>query len=171
MGDFLKQILTTKPVKAVVFDVDLNLNLAKFYCSQFYLRDPECKLLFGATDPTYMVRGLNFAGMSGFMELLAEKTGRKAIVLGKPGADLEGILLDKYNIKDKKRVLFIGDTLDMDIGFANKIGFQTLLVLSGVTSRDMIDKIENPENIPDFYTNQLLDFVEFAKDLEIKANL
>lgn len=48
-------------------------------------------------------------GPGPFYKALEQSIGRKAVVVGKPGLALADIVMRKYKIKDRKRVLFIGD--------------------------------------------------------------
>lgn len=166
-SDLFRKLFGALPkVDAVVMDVDLEFTLSKMYLAEYLLQiNPDCKLLFGASDPLYMAHGKNFTGMGRFMKLVEEQAKQKPVYLGKPGEALGAIIVDKFKIKDKSRVLFVGDTLEQDIGFAQANGFQTLLVLSGVTTLDMLQKHEKQHQIPDYYANSLFDLVQFQEDL------
>lgn len=50
-----------------------------------------------------------FKGPGPFYKALEQASGRKAVVVGKPGLELAEIIERKYEIRDRKRVLFIGD--------------------------------------------------------------
>jgi farnesyl diphosphate phosphatase len=55
--------------------------------------------------------------------------------------------------------------LDQDINFADKCGFQKLLVLSGVTSKEILHDPKHTDNfLPDYYANSLADFIQFFSD-------
>lgn len=47
--------------------------------------------------------------MGPFYKLLEDACGRKATIVGKPGVALKEICMDKFQIKNCKRVLFVGD--------------------------------------------------------------
>eukprot|EP00931_Biecheleriopsis_adriatica_P009985 TRINITY_DN11107_c0_g1_i1.p1 TRINITY_DN11107_c0_g1~~TRINITY_DN11107_c0_g1_i1.p1 ORF type:complete len:387 (+),score=47.44 TRINITY_DN11107_c0_g1_i1:70-1161(+) len=67
-----------------------------------------------------------------------------------------------YNV-DLSKTLMVGDTLQTDIVFGNQGGMQTLLVLSGVTSRSELDAesmSDNPVRRPTFVLPKLGHFVE-----------
>lgn len=154
----------SQPVAAVVYDVDLNFNLTKFYAAQYILAtSPECLLIYGANDRAFRSYNHTFAGVGVFMDALtaAAQVKRKPIVMGKPSPKLGEMVVDKFSIKEKSRVLFIGDSLESDIKFAKLVGFQSLLVLSGVsTEKQMNDAVD--EEIPDFYADSLADFVKLT---------
>lgn len=48
-------------------------------------------------------------GPGHFYKALEQVIGRKAVILGKPGLDLADIIVRKYKLEDRNRVLFIGD--------------------------------------------------------------
>lgn len=113
--------------------------------------------------------------------------------MGKPGDALKDIVLDKYNIKDPKRVLFIGDTyvffvisvvfwerklnftefpsyiyrLEQDIGFGTKCGFKTLLVMTGSATK--MDLLTHPkkQELPDYYLENIGDFSKVFDDMKL----
>lgn len=160
LHDVMSLVNGAPKVSAVVYDVDLNFNLTKFYAAQHFLSlSPECPLIFGATDKTFLYKGRQYAGVGLFMEALLSQATQKAIVLGKPNEKLSELVVQKFRIKDRSRVLFIGDTLHQDIGFANVSGFQSLLVLSGATSKEVFQANSNSQETPSYYADSLFDFV------------
>lgn len=151
-------------IGAVCFDVDFNFNLGKFYIAEYVLnKNPECLLLVGGTDPEYYFFDHSFAGWGWWVSDLVKRCPQTTpVYLGKPGDALGRIVMERFAIKDKSRVLFVGDTLEQDIGFANKIGFQTLLVLSGVTTTKMLEDNDKEEQTPDYVAGSLYDFIKFT---------
>lgn len=161
----MTRIAESPNATAVVYDVDLNFNLGKFYAAQHFLHaSPDCLLIYGAHDKTFLYHGQKYAGVGTFMEALSNQVQQKPILLGKPGAQLGQMVLDKFQITDRSRVLFVGDTLSSDIAFANDNGFQSLLVLSGETTKDMFENISVNKERPTFYADSLFDFVALVKD-------
>lgn len=155
-------------VRAVVVDVDMQFNYGKYLKAEYILQNnPECQLIFGATDPHYIFYGTKVTGMGQFMELLAQNTKRTPIVLAKPGPELGKMLVQRFGVKDRSRVLFIGDTLEQDIEFANGLGFQTVLVLTGVTSAEAFQANTVPEKRPDYFIDSLADFATLFGDAKL----
>lgn len=62
MAHFLKAVKDTEPVKAVVFDWDYNLSIAKLVRAQLYLSNPDCLFIVGATDPVLKMRPATIMG-------------------------------------------------------------------------------------------------------------
>ena len=156
-------------MKAVIFDVEFNFNYVKYMRAQKYLKDLDCILIAGATDRRMSFgKGLDFAGPGPFMDLL--ESHKPKVVLGKPGDELAEVLMQKYDVKDPERVLFIGDTLEQDILFGNRNKFQTLLVMTGATTKEIFFAQTTADLIPDYYTNSLADLVDLVDGAEVVEN-
>lgn len=156
--------IPTNSVKAVIYDVDLNFNITKFYAAQYLLSSvPDCLLIYGADGKSFRCYDHVFAGVGVFMEALANQVKQKPILMGKPSEKLGEMVIKKFQIKDRSRVLFIGDTLDQDIGFANSCGFTSLLVLSGSTSEKMLLTNSDVQLTPHYYADNIRDFVTLLK--------
>lgn len=127
---------------------------------------PDCDLIIGATDGDIpLTKDINLPGFKTLIEFMATYSGKKPIVLGKPGLGLQEYIIKEYNITNPSRYIFIGDNLSSDIEFGNALGFQTLFVLSGVhTYEDMMNAPDKSK--PKYYANSIADFIEFFKDLE-----
>lgn len=156
----MAMIYEAPKVSAVVFDTDLNLNLTRFYAAQYFLASsPECLLILGATDKTFDYHQHTYAGVGSFMEVLTKLAVQEPIILGKPSRLLGDLVVDKFKVQDRSRVLFIGDTMKQDIGFASISGYQSLLVLSGVTTKAMFENNKVAEQTPNYYADSIFDFV------------
>jgi NagD protein len=82
-------------------------------------------------------------------------TGRKAYFVGKPNPLMMRIALRKLQVKTEEAIV-IGDRMDTDIRSGLESEIDTLLVLSGITSRDAIDKFPYR---PHFVLNGIIDLV------------
>lgn len=149
-------------VGAVVFDSDLRLNLIKIHKAEMHLLDPRCLLIFGATEDEYDLGKCLLSAAGKFQKRLEDKFQRKPIILGKPGAELGEFIAKKFA---SKKVLFIGDNLDTDMGFANKLGFQSLLVFTGCAKREAMAKHEKEDELPDYYLDSIAQLVDVLKDI------
>lgn len=165
LEESFKNIIATihdrAPVRAVVVDVDFNINYPKLLRAELYLKnDPCCLLIAGATDKVlHAKRDFDLIGPGHFLEILQESTGRKAIVLGKPGAELAQQVTVLYGIDDPRRVLFVGDMMDQDMAFASRCGFQKLLVLSGAATKEDVLQQKDETRTGDYYADSLADVV------------
>ncbi|XP_055844841.1 uncharacterized protein LOC129911159 [Episyrphus balteatus] len=153
-----KSLKPVEPVGAVIFDLSLNLSYAALVHAQQHLKNnPNTDFIVGATDENAPVtKDLVVIGPSGFIQLLKENTGKDPIVLGKPGPLLGKFLKEHFEIKDPKRAIFFGDALEQDIKFGNACGFQTLLMLSGATTKEQMLALPE-EHKPDYYANNIED--------------
>ena len=66
-------------------------------------------------------------------------SGKKAYFVGKPNPLMMRIALRKLGVK-REEAIVIGDRMDTDIRCGLESEIDTLLVLSGITGRDDIDK-------------------------------
>lgn len=162
-GGYAKELMTVAPnVGAVVFDSDLDLNLIKIHKAEMQLLNPECLLLLGATEDEYDLGKVVLSGIGKFQKQLQDKFHRKPIILGKPGVELGQFIAHKFA---GKKVLFVGDNLNTDIEFANKLGFQSLLVFTGCTKKETMESHDKPEELPDYYLESMAQLGEVLKDL------
>lgn len=72
-------------------------------------------------------------------EMLEKTTKRKVYkVFGKPSPDVIDIIIDKYNI-ERTEIVMVGDRLYTDIEMANNANIDSILVLSGDTTREEVE--------------------------------
>lgn len=82
-------------------------------------------------------------------------SGRQVELLaGKPSPLILEVALEKLNTSPE-RCIMIGDRLETDIRMGNQAGMKTVLVLSGITTRDMVHASADQ---PDWIVENLLDF-------------
>lgn len=75
--------------------------------------------------------------------MIQSTTGRKALkVFGKPNPEVIEYLMKERNIA-KDEIIMIGDRLYTDIEMANNASIDSILVLSGDTTRDEVEKVPN----------------------------
>lgn len=151
----------------MIVDVDFNLSGAKFMrAHQYLMNNPSCKYIVGASDKILPIRpGVEVMGPGRFQDILTQATNRTPIALGKPGLELSDLVLKKFGINERSRVLMIGDMLEQDIGFGKNSHFQTLLVMTGGAKDHHLEDPANSELIPDFVTRSMADFVDFFADI------
>lgn len=98
------------PVDMVVLDWDSNLEFKELLRAESYLMAREdCGFLVGATDERLPFERTTI-GPGVVIRVLEEATGRKATVVGKPGAAMRSVVMNKFAMKDSRRILFVGDT-------------------------------------------------------------
>ncbi|XP_064556732.1 uncharacterized protein LOC135441166 [Drosophila montana] len=151
LGELHEAIFGGEPVQAVIIDVDFNLTATKLMHAQFQLKNPNCLFLAGAADALIPFGAGDIIGPGAFIDVVAQSTGRQPMVLGKPGEALRQLLRQHHAHVPANRVLFIGDSLASDIGFARASGYQTLLVLTGgSSSADVASLPPSHAHMPDY---------------------
>ncbi len=159
--DFLKKnevkkvfVLGTKSLKKMILDANIDL------CSH----DPEFVVVGYDTELDYgklvdacrlINNGVDFIATHcdpvcpsehgpipdiGLITEMLEKTTRKKVykVFGKPSPDVIDSLIVKHGIS-KNELIMIGDRLYTDIAMANQAAIDSILVLSGDTSREEVE--------------------------------
>lgn len=108
------------------------------------------------TDTTFPTdRGLA-PGNGSLLDVVKRVVGRGPDrVCGKPQPDLYTVASDRLGVP-ADRILAIGDRLDTDIRGANRAGSPSILVLTGVTKRDLVASAP-PEDQPSMVLDDLRD--------------
>ncbi len=115
----------------VVVGIDEGFTYAKLRAACVLIRAGASFVATNA-DATYPAPGgLVWPGAGSLVAAVAAATGREPEVVGKPFAPLFESALRRVG---GVRPLVVGDRLDTDIEGANRLGWDSLLVLSGVTS-------------------------------------
>ncbi|XP_034489676.1 4-nitrophenylphosphatase [Drosophila innubila] len=158
IADLREVIFGGDTVQAVIIDVDFNLTATKLMRAHVQLQNPECLFLAGAADAMIPFGDGNIIGPGAFIDVVTQASGRQPTVLGKPGDALRQILRERHSDCPANRVLFVGDSLASDIGFARASGYQTLLVLSGGSSAaDVANLPPDHAHLPDYVCDCLGD--------------
>lgn len=160
---------TAERVGAVIIDWDFNLTMKQLHRAEWLLRnDAACLFIACATD-MFLGFAVPIMGPGPFYRALEQATGRRALVLGKPGGELRDVVLRKYEIRDPKRVLFVGDMLEQDVGFGRVCGFQTLVVLTGAVDEEQVQRHRVPAEVPDFVLPGFGDLAAVCEGLKVTA--
>lgn len=114
------------------------------------------------TDATLPHDDGELPGAGSITAFLETATGKKPdIIIGKPNPWILELALKLNNLK-KQGVLIVGDRLDTDILLGVKSGVDTLLVLTGISS---IDDVEKLNITPTYVAKDLKSFVEEYNEL------
>src|SRR5205085_4031478 len=76
-------------------------------------------------------------GCGAIAALLESSTGRKAYHVGKPNPFMMRAARKRLGLRTDE-VIMIGDTMETDIRGATDLGFQSILVMTGSTTRDSL---------------------------------
>ncbi|XP_050300087.1 uncharacterized protein LOC126738689 [Anthonomus grandis grandis] len=158
-------------VGAVVLDFVVNVDYMGLQKCVQYIQRNNAIFLTGSTDPIVPYRGSNLIGSFHLAKAIEEVTNVVPKVLSKPGKEFHEVLskyLGSLYPKDPKRILFIGDSVDTDMPFAEEYGYQKLLTLSGYTKKEHLDNWKwNEELRPDYFIDSLNDLFTVIKTLEL----
>jgi len=133
------EVSRVENVGAVVVGLDRRLNYWKLQRAQLCLQDPAVVFVATNYDATaHLTSGTLWAGAGAVVAAVAAASGRTPTVAGKPSATLLESLLLRHPELHRDRMVMVGDRLDTDIAFGANNGLQTLLTLSGVTSREQL---------------------------------
>ncbi len=108
--------------------------------------DPSCPMANGSLRP----------GCGAMVAMLETATGVKAFGVGKPSAIMMRAARKELGLTTDQTIM-IGDTMETDILGGVQLGFHTVLVLSGGTSREDLKKFAYR---PDVVVEHLADFAE-----------
>ena len=129
-----------EPVAAVVAGMDLKINHEKIKIAMRLIKDGAAFIATN-TDGSYPTpEGIN-PGTGMVIGALHYASGTEPYVVGKPQPAIFQTALRALDSKPKE-TLMVGDRLETDILGANQLGIQTAILLSGVTSREEINRHE-----------------------------
>ena len=132
-----------KDVSAVVVGLDIKFTYSKLCIATLYIHTGGAKFIACNDDAYDMVGGKRSPG-AGFMisslkTILSQheeqdgvSSHRQPIIIAKPNPYVIELIQKERNVKDKSRMIMIGDRLDTDILLAHNAGIDGCLVFTGV---------------------------------------
>jgi len=150
----IKQVLDRPSVKAVIVDFDVNCNWSMLALAISCLQRKDVLYITGISDDWLPVHTqTKILGPGPLINIISAQSGRKPILCNKPSQNLKDYILDKCNVTDLQRCLFIGDTVHQDMKFASMCGCIKLFVGTGL---DTLEKAQKEEDTcPDYYLPSL----------------
>ena len=133
-------------VECIVMGFDTELNFKKLHDVSFMLCTRE--LPYIATNPDY-VCPTEFGSVpdcGSVCDMIYNATGKRPVVIGKPEALMPQLAMERTGCT-KEQTVVIGDRIYTDIKSGINAGTVTVLVMSGETTREILDA--SPEK-PDF---------------------
>ncbi|GLH16475.1 uncharacterized protein GBIM_20747, partial [Gryllus bimaculatus] len=162
----------TRPVDNYVKAMTaLGYNVTKLMEVSLLLERPDCLFIAGATDHDLPVEpDITLIGPGYIVDMLSQFTRRQPLMAAKPSRAVQEVVAARCPQLDPKRTLFIGDSLPQDMGQGALSGFNTLLVLSGVTSREEAENAA-PELRPQFIAPSLKSLVPALRRVSLAPGL
>ncbi|TKY88541.1 hypothetical protein EX895_002529 [Sporisorium graminicola] len=112
-----------------------------------------CHFILTNDDSTFPAKGGPWPGAGSLSSPLIFSTKRTPTIVGKPHKPMLDCIIATKQF-DPKRAIMVGDRLNTDIEFAKAGGIASLLVLTGISTRD---EIESPhaKTVPDYLIDSL----------------
>ncbi|KAK9803264.1 hypothetical protein WJX72_002819 [[Myrmecia] bisecta] len=152
-------------VGAVVVGFDRHINYHKIQYATLCIREnPGC--LFIATNldaVTHLTDAQEWAGNGSMVGAIKGSTQREPTVVGKPAEFMLANIADTFGLR-REQICMVGDRLDTDILFGKDGGLTTMLVLSGVTTKEQLLDPANPIH-PDMYASQLSELLVVKQEV------
>ncbi|XP_029046011.1 glycerol-3-phosphate phosphatase-like [Osmia bicornis bicornis] len=162
-------------VGAVIVGFDEHFNYPKMVKAASYLSDPDVHFIATNTDERFPVaNNVVIPGTGSLVRCIESCAERKAVVMGKPEPYLADVLMKRFQV-DPKRTLMIGDRHNTDILLGRRCGFKTLLVLTGITSLEDVNRwkqsecSEEKDFIPDYYIESIGDLLPHLEKFKNKS--
>lgn len=125
----------TQP-EVVVVGLDRKLTYEKLNSALKFLRDGA--RLIGSYGGTVYMSDCGPAISAGpIIRALEWASGRRAIMIGKPSTRMFRLALNRADVRPSQAVM-VGDQVETDLIGANKTGLHTVLVLTGVESKESL---------------------------------
>ena len=121
------------------------------------------KLIATNLDPSPKKKGWSNLGIKAIVSMIEEATGKKAFSVGKPSPVMMRAARKTLGLEARETII-IGDTMDTDILGGVQLGYTTILTLSGVSKKHMLN--DYPFK-PDMIINSVAD-LDLKKALELK---
>ncbi|KAI8915869.1 HAD-like domain-containing protein [Gorgonomyces haynaldii] len=134
-------IVPDPAIKAVVLGFDLDINYKKIAKAFTYVNSQNCHFIATNADSTYPTNDRIFPGTGALLSTLITSLGRQPKVIGKPHQTMLDVIVDKYHL-NRSRTIMVGDRLDTDILFGQQGSMKTLLVMTGVTTKEALEKTD-----------------------------
>ena len=152
-----EEIQFDKDVDCVCVGTDLNFNYFKL-CYGSLCLDLNKAHFVACDDDAYIMVGEKKMPICGpILRSLAKATNREPFICGKPNPYLINFITEEKKIK-KEECLMIGDSIESDVNLAKNAGIDSLVLLSGVTSEEILMNLKlkgELKSLPNYYAEWL----------------
>jgi 4-nitrophenyl phosphatase len=140
---------------AVVIGLDLTFTYEKLKAAHEALQQ-GARFIATNADTTLPTESGLVPGAGSIVAALAAASGRQPVVIGKPETPMLEMAMLRMGVRPEETVM-VGDRLDTDVLAGERAGMLTVLVLTGVSSRD---DLAEAEALPDMIVSDLPSLVE-----------
>jgi len=149
-----------REIEHVVVGLDVNLTYEKLKYGTLAIRNGAS---FVGTNPdtTYPGEEGLYPGAGAIVASLKASTDREPLIIGKPNEPAYEIVKERLGPVDE--VWMVGDRLDTDIAFAKRFGMKAILVLTGVSTLEDVEKSEIKPDLVLPSVKELLDYLRVAE--------
>jgi 4-nitrophenyl phosphatase len=124
------------PVDAVVVGLDLEFTYSRLACAAEAVR-AGARFVATNRDPVYPLEKGLMPGAGSIVAAVVVASGREPISIGKPGPLLLQVAAHAVG-RDVEQAVMIGDSLVTDVPAAHAVGARSVLMLTGITTRDQV---------------------------------
>ena len=154
--NILEETLNFNDVEYVIVGLDRDFNYNKLAFAQKCIMKGRAQFFATNSDSTLPVVDGFKPGAGVMVKALATCTGIEPVrIFGKPEPFGIQMILNNTSIPVENACIF-GDRLNTDILAGNRAGITTIAVLTGVTSREMIDNLEVQSQVSENFDNNLI---------------
>ncbi|MEN3035615.1 MAG: HAD-IIA family hydrolase [Candidatus Methanosuratincola sp.] len=122
----------------VVCGLDMHLTYEKLAAACHAIQK-GARFIATNMDPRLPLDGGYVPGAGSIVEAVATATGLRPLVIGKPSKRIMNMALKAMGLKNSE-VVMVGDTLEIDMTAARRAGITGVLVLSGSTKAEDLEK-------------------------------
>ena len=146
-----------REVKYVVVGLDPALTYEKLKYGTLSIRNGAA---FIGTNPdtTYPAEEGLYPGAGAIIAALKAATDVEPLIIGKPNEPAYEVARERLGQVDE--ILMVGDRLDTDIAFAKRFGMKAVMVLTGVST---LEDVERSEVRPDLILPSVKELIEYLK--------
>lgn len=143
----------------VVVGFDQNFNYAALRRASFAIQG-GAQLIACNADASFPAADGLWPGAGSLVAAIETASGVRAEVMGKPHEQM--MRSTQRHLGDASRIAIVGDRLNTDLEGGRMMGWTTILVLSGVTSREDLQSLSTP---PDIVLERLADLPELLSEM------
>ncbi|ASJ07630.1 HAD-IIA family hydrolase [Thermococcus pacificus] len=146
-----------KEVKYVVVGLDPYLTYEKLKYATLAIRN-GARFIGTNPDTTYPAEEGLYPGAGAIIAALKASTDVEPLIIGKPNEPAYEVAREKLD--GVEEIWMVGDRLDTDIAFAKRFGMKAIMVLTGVSG---LEDIEKSGIRPDIVLPSVKELIEYLK--------